>query len=109
MTNKFPEANSGSALDFAPAEGKIPTSILKDKNWDINSFPNLHPTGQNKMFQERKINLTPQQYLGQRLNKHKICAKVRKIIQSQDFLRQFLKVAQYLKVSILFLTSPDYS
>ena len=67
MTNKFPEADSGSALDFAPAEGKIPTSILKDNDWDINSFPNLHPTGQNKMFQDRKSKLTPQQYLGQRL------------------------------------------
>ena len=67
MTNKFPEADFGSALDFAPAEGKIPTSILKDKDWDINSFPNLHPTGQNKMFQDREITLTPQQYLGQRL------------------------------------------
>ena len=67
MTNKFPEADSSSALDFAPAEGKIPTSILKDKDWDINSFPNLHPSGQNKMFQEREMKLTPQQYLGQRL------------------------------------------
>ena len=58
MTNKFPEADSSSALDFAPAEGKIPTSILKDKDWDINSFPNLHPSGQNKMFQEREMKLT---------------------------------------------------
>ena len=49
MTNKFPEADSSSALDFAPAEGKIPTSILKDKDWDINSFPSLHPSGQNKI------------------------------------------------------------
>ena len=67
MTNKFPESDSGSALSFAPAEGKIPTSILKDEDWDINSFPNLHPTGQNKMFQERQIKLTPQQYLVHRL------------------------------------------
>ena len=67
MTNKFPETDSESVLNFAPAEGKIPTSILKDEDWDINSFPNLHPTGQNKMFQDREIKLTPQQYLGQRL------------------------------------------
>ena len=67
MTNKFPEVDASSALNFAPAEGKIPTSILKDKDWDINSFPNLHPSGQNKMFQDREIKLTPQQYLGQRL------------------------------------------
>ena len=67
MTNKFPEADSESALSFAPAEGKIPTSILKDENWDINSFPNLHPSGTNKMFQDRDVKLTPQEYLVQRM------------------------------------------
>ena len=67
MTNKFPEADSETSFNFAPAEGKIPASILKDADWDINSFPNLHPTGQNKMFQDRKRKLTPQQYLVQRL------------------------------------------
>ena len=67
MTNKFPETDSNSPLNFAPAEGKIPRNILKDEDWDINSFPNLHPTGRNKMFQERKVKLTPQQYLVQRL------------------------------------------
>ena len=63
MTNKFPEGDSGSTLNFAPAEGKIPSNILKDEDWDINSFPNLHPTGQNKMFQDRKIKLTPSNIL----------------------------------------------
>ena len=67
MTNKFPEANYESSLSFAPAEGKVPTNILKDDDWDINSFPNLHPTGQSKMFQEREHKLTPRQYLAQRL------------------------------------------
>ena len=67
MTNKFPEADYQSALSFAPAEGKIPTSILKDENWDINSFPNLHPSGRNKMFQDREVKVSPQQYLVQRL------------------------------------------
>ena len=67
MTNKFPETDSSGPLNFAPAEGKIPSNILKDENWDINSFPNLHPSGQNKMFQDRKAKLTPQQYLSQRL------------------------------------------
>ena len=66
MTNKFPEADYDSSLSFAPAEGKVPTNILKDDDWDINSFPNLHPTGRNKMFQNREYNLTPQQYLTQR-------------------------------------------
>ena len=69
LTNNFPEVESESALNFAPAEGKIPKSILKDENWDINSFPNLHPSGRNKMFQERKVKITPIQYLSQRLKK----------------------------------------
>ena len=67
MTKLYPEADSGAALSFAPAEGKIPTSILQDEDWDINSFPNLHPSGKSKMFQERKVKLTPQEYLKQRL------------------------------------------
>ena len=32
MTNKFPEGDSGSPLNFAPAEGKIPSNILKDED-----------------------------------------------------------------------------
>ena len=67
MTNKFPETDAESALSFAPGEGKIPTSILRDENWDINSFPNLHPSGKNKMFQERDVRLNPQEYLVQRM------------------------------------------
>ena len=72
MVHKFPEAGitNNETLTFAPGEGKIPTNILKDKNWDINSFPHLFPTGKNKMFQEREINLTPQNFIGHRL-KHK--------------------------------------
>ena len=67
MTNKFPEVDAESELSFAPAEGKIPMSILRDENWDINSFPNLHPSGKNKMFQEREVRLTSQEYLVQRM------------------------------------------
>ena len=55
MTNKFPDADADASLNFSPAKGKIPSNILKDENWDINSFPNLHPTGRNKMFQETRV------------------------------------------------------
>ena len=68
MTSRYPEADLESGIfSFAPAEGKVPTNILQNEDWDINSFPNLHPSGQNKMFQERKVKLTPQQYFIQRL------------------------------------------
>ena len=32
MTNKFPEGDPGSSPNFAPAEGKIPSNILKDED-----------------------------------------------------------------------------
>ena len=71
MAPKFPEAipgGSGSELNFAPGEGKIPTSILSEEDWDINSFPNLHPTGSNGLHENRKIEgLRDQQYFEQRL------------------------------------------
>ena len=71
MTPRFPEAipgNQDTDLSFAPGEGKIPTSILSEEDWDIGSFPNLHPTGKNGLHQNRKIEgLTDQQYFEQRL------------------------------------------
>ena len=32
MTNKFPEDDYGSSLNFAPAEGEIPNNLLKDED-----------------------------------------------------------------------------
>ena len=71
MTPKFPEAIPGvmdPELSFAPGEGKIPTSILSEEDWDINSFPNIHPTGRYGLHHNRKVEgLTDQQYFEQRL------------------------------------------
>ena len=46
MVPKYPEAgiNQNEAISFAPGEGKIKTNILKEKDWDINSFPHLFPS-----------------------------------------------------------------
>ena len=65
MIPKFPEAGipHNETVSFAPGEGKIPTNILKEKCWDINSFPHLFPSGSNKMFEERKVELTPQNFM----------------------------------------------
>ena len=69
MVPKYPEAgiNQNETISFAPGEGEIPTNILKEQDWDINSFPHLFPSGRNKMYQERKIELTPQNFICQRL------------------------------------------
>ena len=32
MTNKFPEDDSGSSVNFAPAEEKMPSNLLKDED-----------------------------------------------------------------------------
>ena len=38
-------ANSKTSFIIAPGQSKIPTSLMKEKDWDINAFPCLHPTG----------------------------------------------------------------
>ena len=54
--------------DVAPGEGQIPTSVLKEKQWDIKTYPNLYPDGKNGMNAEgRQVNLSNQQYIKQRL------------------------------------------
>ena len=76
LTNNYPEANvdrSGKEvantkeLIFAPAEGYCPTNILEEKDWDIKSWPTLHPDGRFGLHFRRKIKLTDQQYFGQRI------------------------------------------
>ena len=71
MIPRFPEANlekQNKEISFAPGEGKIPTNILKEDDWDVKSFPNLRPTGKNGLHQKRIIKeLTYQQYFEQRL------------------------------------------
>ena len=71
MVQKFPEAipqTSNKELSLAPGEGKIPTNILKEDDWDVKSFPNIHPSGRNGLHQKRTVKgLTDQQYIEQRL------------------------------------------
>ena len=51
----------------APGEGKIPTNILEQKDWDVQSFPGLHPDGKMGLDEERKVKLSKQQYFQQRI------------------------------------------
>ena len=63
-------------LDFAPAEGKVPQNFLDKENWDVDSWPTLHPDGKFGRDHKRKVKLTPQQYFLQRiLNKDDRFAK----------------------------------
>ena len=52
-----------NATDVAPGEGQIPTSVLKERNWDILTYPHLFSDGKNGMNADgRKVRLTNQQY-----------------------------------------------
>ena len=67
LTKKRISQNNNFA-DVAPAEGQIPTSVLRENEWDIKTYPHLYPDGRNGMnAQGRKVRLTNQQYLKQRL------------------------------------------
>ena len=74
MTNNFPEMfiddNGNQAmgeLSFAPAEGNYPTNLLQEKDWDIKSWPALHPSGRFGLHYKRKTKLTDQQFFAQRI------------------------------------------
>ena len=61
-------------LTVAPGEGKTPTNIMTEKNWDIKAFPHLNnPDGKNCKDQERELNLTDQYYFIQRISNGNAC------------------------------------
>ena len=76
LTNKFPDMlvneegediQENCEFSFAPGEGKVPSIIFLDKDWDIKAWPALHPDGRYGVNHERKINLTDQKYFTQRI------------------------------------------
>ena len=52
------DGNQIKNLNFAPGEGKVPTNFLDDENWDINSWPGLHPDGKFGLHEKRRIRFT---------------------------------------------------
>ena len=71
MSNKFPEIDAidpTKDIEIAPGEGKRPNDIMREKDWDVKSFPHLHnPNGSNGKDQERKTRLTDHNYFIQRI------------------------------------------
>ena len=61
------EIQENCEFSFAPGEGKVPSNIFLDKDWDIKAWPALHPDGRYGLNHERKINLTDQKYFTQRI------------------------------------------
>ena len=59
---------SDVSCPIAPGEGKIPTNLMRDPNFDTEGFPDLHPSGQYGLNHERKQKaLTDHQYFLQRV------------------------------------------
>ena len=84
MTEKYPESGlvlnqgktvmqkkrrstSREAFPIAPGEGKVPTSLMRDKTWDIDAFPTLHPSGKYGFHYPRPQKLKAKDYFMQRL------------------------------------------
>ena len=73
--------NPNKVTVVAPGEGKVPTSILMENEWDSESYPMLDPTSENSLNHERKVKLRPQQFFEQRiLNKNRIFANTSSFI-----------------------------
>ena len=82
MTDRYPETSVETELkkvvagsenskskpvSIAPGEGKIPTDLMRDKDFLINAFPHLFPTGKYGLNEERDVVLSMQKYFTQRL------------------------------------------
>ena len=71
FTNNYPEIDyrddDGERVSVAPGEGKHPSNILREKDWDIKSFPCLLPDGKNSLHTKRDIQLSDQEYFIQRI------------------------------------------
>ena len=71
MSHNYPEINyqdkSIGQVSVAPGEGKRPSNILQEKDWDLKSFPCLLPDGKNSLQTKRKVKLSDQQYFVQRI------------------------------------------
>ena len=66
-TTQQPNVRNPSSVSLAPGEGKIPTNIMRDENWDINAFPLLFPSGQFGLNQTRPVHISTQNFFLQRL------------------------------------------
>lgn len=65
--SKRTSRSSEKSFSIAPGESKIPTSLLRDTNWDVNAFPCLYPSGKYGLHYHRPQKISVQQYIKQRL------------------------------------------
>ena len=58
-----PNINTNELLHIAPGEGKKPTNIYYEKNWEAMAFPTLFPLGTNTFNEQREKNITVKKYI----------------------------------------------
>ena len=85
FSHNYPEIDyredNSTRISIAPGEGKYPSNILNEQDWDIKSFPTLLPDGLNSLHAKRKVRLTDQDYFVQR-----ILNKDRRFAQNPAFI-----------------------
>ena len=67
VLHKKRRTRSKESFSIAPGEGKVPTSLMRDKTFDIDAFPPLHPSGQYGLHHPRSKQLKAKDYIMQRL------------------------------------------
>ena len=60
-------ANQNECHSVAPGEGKRPTNILNEHDWDVKSFPCLHPDAKMGLYEDRDKKITDQKYFEQKI------------------------------------------
>ena len=71
FSNNYPEISykedDTGRIAVAPGEGKCPSNILDEKDWDLKSFPCLLPDGESSLHSKRNVKLSDQEYFTQRI------------------------------------------
>ena len=61
------ETGNGTApVKIAPGEGRVPSNILTELNFDVKSVPKHYPTGRFGLHYKRKLKILPKMYFNQR-------------------------------------------
>ena len=70
FSHNYPEISyndQSERISVAPGEGKYPSKILEENDWDLKTFPCLLPDGKNSLHTQRKVRLSDQEYFVQRI------------------------------------------
>lgn len=62
-----PSVTSEKILNIAPGEGRTPTSVFYQKDWETLAFPTLFPDGKNTYHENRAVQISPKKYVNARL------------------------------------------